>query len=67
MDFSSASRHREYPVRVCGSEGHNFAVEPEGVQLGVDVCGRFPAYSHHTTTMIAQASSLGPAAVRVAP
>ena len=67
MNFSSVSRHRKYPVRVCGSQGHNFAVEPEGVQLGVDLCGGLPAYSHHTTTMMAWASSLGPAAVHTAP
>lgn len=65
--YFSVSRHREYPVRVCSSEGHNFAVEPEGVQLGVGMCGELPAYSYHTTAMIAWTSSLGPVAVREAP
>ena len=43
VNFSVVSRHREYPVRVCGSQGHNFAVKPEGVQLGVDLYGGLPA------------------------
>ena len=28
-------RHREHPLRVCRSEGHNIAAQSEGVQLGV--------------------------------
>ena len=43
VNFSVVSRHREYPVRVCSSQGHNFAVKPEGVQLGVDLYGGLPA------------------------
>lgn len=52
MKCFSVSRHREYPVRVCGSEGHNFAVKPEGVQLGVGMCDGLHACLCHTAVMI---------------